>query len=233
MKKLKFFIFFVCLIFTFQSFSQGYWRLGYNFNYAITPKLKTVVDHFNTERPDFGDPLEYFGLWKGIAFGWGYWWPEYRFGMEALWSNSHDHIYASGFDPVYNVESKWDIKYRHNCLSYAFIFGFRNINNLYWGISLDMDNYRSFKSMNEEKYVWMDKNFIVADRLYLIYEIPLATKFTLQFQPFVQLPWPLVWIEYDLFEDYIYGDYLLGASIIELPVNIGLIATAFFSPKKD
>ena len=207
------------------AFAQLYGRFGYNFGKVVSPEFNDIVDIYNSERPFLDNQMKHLGILHGAVMGIGVAFPDHHFSMEFTWSNHHDILKASGTSPVTGEFATRYIKYRHNCLSYAFHFQIKSVPVLWWGFSLDMDNYRQFTRIDNEPYSWLDKSFIVEDRIFIIFDLPLSEKLSLQFQPYFQFPW-WIGVEYDQFVDLALDvPYYEGFSSRSLPKNYGILMT--------
>lgn len=215
------------LIFS-NAIGQIYGRIGYNAGGIITPQFNDVVDIYNENRPYLDNQMNHVVLLHGAVFGIGYHFQGSNVSNEFTWSNHHAVISSGGIDPNTNEYTTRDVKYRHNCLTYGVHFRIKKFPILWWGLSVDIDNYRQFTRINDDKYSWLDKSVIVADKIYVIFDLPISDAISVQFQPYFQLPWWIA-VEYDQFVDLALNvPYWDGYSLTSFPKNYGLFVTFRF-----
>ena len=205
--------------------SQVYTRIGYNAGGTISPEFNDIVDLYNDNRSFLDNEMEHLGLLHGIVLGVGFHFRGSNVSNEFTWSNHHCIIDAGGIDPNTNEYTTRDVKFRHNCLTYGVHFRVKKFPVLWWGLSVDVDNYRQFTRINDEKYSWLDKSFIVEDKVYLIFDFPITDVISFQVQPYFQFPW-WISVEYDQFVDLALNvPYWDGYSVNEFPKNYGVFFT--------
>jgi hypothetical protein len=133
-------IFFMLLLIqsSYNTFAQGFLRVGYGWGYANPREINRLIDVHNTLNQEYyntGNDLNKIHSFGGLMFGFGK--EDENLGFEITWQNKHS-VSSSNF--MYNNEEiERRLKIRSNCLSFALYGGSENVK---FGASLDMGTFK-------------------------------------------------------------------------------------------